>query len=336
MTLIVLAYNHAAYVEQALDSARAQQVADLELIVCDDASRDGTPEAIRSWVERTGSDATLILREVNVGLPASVNAALARSHGEFVCMLAGDDYYDSDAVDQMLTAIRAQDDDVAVVYSDARLVARDGSTIHAAAMEVVIPGQVPPEGWVFAQIQRVCFLTPVAAMIRRSAVIEVGSFDESLDFEDWDMWLRLADRYRFVYLPGVVASHRVLPTSLYHASFGSPRFQRGVVTMMRRWLDRDEDARRTSAFWIRRAARAIAVEDRAEARRLLESVESVPRRADDPVPWHVVSILLRVPGTGRLLPRAESGRRFAERLWQAEHRAWVNGRRNPLSRLRSS
>src|SRR3954451_11723583 len=50
------------------------------------------------------------------------------------------------------------------------------------------------------------FSASPAVMVRRSAIAEVGGYDESLFFEDFDMWLRLSRSFSFVYLPGISLS----------------------------------------------------------------------------------------------------------------------------------
>jgi glycosyltransferase involved in cell wall biosynthesis len=84
------AYNHRAYVAEALESVLAQDYPDLEVVVADDGSTDGTADVIREFA---ASDPRVValLSAANVGISANHNRALDRATGEFVALLASDD-----------------------------------------------------------------------------------------------------------------------------------------------------------------------------------------------------------------------------------------------------
>jgi hypothetical protein len=71
-----------------------------------------------------------------------------------------------------------------------------------------------------------------AAMIRRASLDAVGSYDETLSHEDYDMWLRLSALFRFCFLPGCLVRYRVLLTSMSH----SPVFRTAMLTSALRVL----------------------------------------------------------------------------------------------------
>ena len=62
----------------------------------------------------------------------------------------------------------------------------------------------------------------MSTLIRRSAIEAVGGYDERLTYEDYDMWLRLAARYEFAWLPGRVARYRIVSTSMVRTIFEKP------------------------------------------------------------------------------------------------------------------
>ena len=325
VTILVTTHNHAPYIEQALDSVLAQDTTDYELIISDDCSQDDSVAVIRAWLARTGAVADFVANERNLGICATHNRALARSSGRFVVSLDGDDWFEPDRVSRQLGFFLEQDDDVAVVYSDARVVAADGSLLGESYLGDDLRSEGLPDGWVFERMHRSCFLPTMSAMVRRSAIDAVGGYDEELAFEDWDMWLRLADRYRFRFLEGVIANRRELPTSHFFAGFRTARLQKSVIRIQEKWLDRDEVARAQSARAIRRAALVVAAEDRRSARAALREVATVP--APDRLAWNALGAALTIPGTGRLIPPA---RRLSGRvrvLVEAELGAWRSGRR---------
>ena len=122
---------------------------------------------------------------------------------------------------------------MAAVFSQMRAVTEDGRELRT------FPVGSPPEGRIFDRLVRSNFLPAPAVMTRRSAVQSVGGHDESLVFEDWDMWLRLADRYEFRYLPGVLVNYRMLASSVSRSPLFASRMLESSAHIMMKWYGRD-------------------------------------------------------------------------------------------------
>jgi glycosyltransferase involved in cell wall biosynthesis len=294
VSVLVTTYNHARFVEEALDSLRAQTARDFEVIITDDASPDGTADVVAAWLARTGYPARFIKNPVNRGICANRNAALARTSGRFVCSLSGDDAYQPDRIERQLECFLAQPEGVAVVYSDAVVVDAEGGELAPSYLARRPGGTPPPSGRVFKQLARACFLCAPAAMVRRSAIAAVGGYDESLSYEDYDMWLRLSHRYDFVHLPGRFVRYRELPTSLSNSARGQARLHASHTRIMSRWLDVELDAEtrgmildnlwthaKVELWWrrdelARRAFAAAAAPDARLHRRLIARLVQLP------------------------------------------------------------
>lgn len=330
VSVLFTSYNHAPFVERALDSILAQDLDDYELFISDDCSVDGSADVIRAWLARTGVEAVVDLRDRNIGLCAGRNRTLAQARGTFVACLSGDDWYEPDRLSRQVAFFREQADDVAAVYSDVRVVNEDGSVRLESYLTDLLGSKAPPDGWVFADLHRGNVLPAQGVMMRRSALAAVGGYDENLAFEDWDMWLRLADRFRFRFADLIAANRRELADSMGHAGYRTPHFHRSIVRLNERWLGRDETARLQSAHWMRHSALVIAQEDAAEARSILRRVADVPSL--DHVPWRAVEAALAVPGVHRTVLPARRLRATGSRLLSAEIGAWRAGRRLPRRR----
>ena len=330
VSVLFTSYNHAPYLERALDSVKAQDFDDYELFISDDCSQDGSAEVIRAWLRRTGIEAVVDLRDRNIGLCAGRNRSLAQARGMFVATLSGDDWYEPDRLSRQAAFFSEQADDVAAVYSDVRVVNEDGSVRLESYLADLLGSTSPPDGWVFDDLHRGNVLPAPGVMMRRSAVEAVGGYDEGLAFEDWDMWLRLADRFQLRYAPFIAANRREVAASMGHAGYPTPRFHRSIVRLNARWLDRDETARRQSAYWMRRSAMVIARENPAEARSILRRVADVPSL--DRVPWAAVEAALAIPGGHLALRPARRLHATGSRLLTAEMAAWRAGRRLPIRR----
>jgi glycosyltransferase involved in cell wall biosynthesis len=239
VTVIALCFNHERFVLEALESIRAQTFQDFELIVTDDASRDGSAGLIAQWLGEHRPDAHFIRHSSNAGLCPTLNEALARARGEYICMIATDDTWMPDRLERHVAAMAEQPDSVAVVYSDVAQMDEDGHPLPQNFIAHHRPGFVPPSGQIFATLADGNFIPAMGATIRRSALTAVGGYDERLSYEDYDMWLRLSARYDFVFCPGIVARYRIVSTSMVRTLFVRPTAHHSYTSYLirRKWLD---------------------------------------------------------------------------------------------------
>jgi glycosyltransferase involved in cell wall biosynthesis len=90
VSVLLTAYNHAAFIDAAIQSVFEQTYSNFEIIAADDGSVDGTPDRIRQWAERD-TRVVPLLSSCNRGLSANWNAGLDRCRGEFIAGLSADD-----------------------------------------------------------------------------------------------------------------------------------------------------------------------------------------------------------------------------------------------------
>ncbi len=206
------ARNAAPYIGAALRSVLAgQQAVDLEVVVVDDASADGTADAARAL----GDPRVRVVRSpVRRGIGWCHNEALRRSSAPVVVHVDADDVVRPGALPRMLAALRADEGagqaycDFVVAGADAvateELEARARRHFALARREPIDHRrQLLVHGMVVNHLRT----------YRRAALEEVGGFDESLPWAvDYEMALRLAERWRFVRVPEVLYVTRVLET----------------------------------------------------------------------------------------------------------------------------
>lgn len=232
VSVIVITRNHGAYIEQALTSLDSQTFRDFHVVVVDDNSSDSTTDCIRRWVARTSLDAALIYNERNLGMCASRNRALAACRGEFVAALSGDDYYEPDRLDRQVGFFDAQDGSVAAVFGTVRIVDPGGREVGVwfeGASDV-------PQGRIFSSLIRGNFLPAPSVMVRRAVIGELGGYDESLFYEDYDMWLRIAHRYAFAYQPAIVSNYRLLDSGATRSPAYRGRMQESRTRILLKWV----------------------------------------------------------------------------------------------------
>lgn len=206
VTVVVTSYNQAELIGQALDSVAAQTEPDLELIVTDDGSVDGSRTTIEAWLAGHDLQGRLVAAEQNVGLPAMLNRALPLIRGDYVVVLNGDDWMESDRLEVQAAALDGTPDVVGLVYSDLRVIDADG----APTGDIFPPPSVDRrEGDVLLHIIKHPMIGMPSVMFRRSVLDQIGPWDETLVADDFDFLLRVAAAgYQFRYLPAVIVNYR--------------------------------------------------------------------------------------------------------------------------------
>jgi glycosyltransferase involved in cell wall biosynthesis len=200
VSVIIPTYNRCGRLEDALKSAQAQvgteQMFDMEIIVVDDASSDGTAEMVRRY------GAVRYLRHpVNRGGAAARNTGIEACRGSFVAFLDDDDVWLPHKLAVQVPALQAHPE-AGGVYSHIRKEFNDDACLWPHP-------SYTPCGSVFRDLLLDNFMQTLSVLIRREAFAKSGYFDEQLtSSQDYDMLLRLAFHFPFIFAPGIVAVHR--------------------------------------------------------------------------------------------------------------------------------
>lgn len=197
------AFNAAPYVEQAVRSALEQSCRDVELLVVDDGSTDGTATKLQV-LRREFRDRLTLLQTQRTGPYPARNLALTRARGEFVAFLDADDWWEPDFVESLLGAVRQSGADLAFCGWQ-----NVGVDVSGARGEPYVPPDYLA-GDVVAQFLVNCPWPIHAALVRRSIVHQLQGFSESMfSSMDYDFWIRLlAITRKLVRVPRVLAYYR--------------------------------------------------------------------------------------------------------------------------------
>lgn len=207
-SVIIPSYKMGRYIGEALSSVGTQTCKDWEVIAVDDCGpEDGTRTAVEAFAARFGSHRVEYIRhEVNRGVSAARNTAIAAARGEFLAFLDPDDRWGERYFEEHLGVLSA-DQGLAVSYTYARHVDESG----AINGSIWGPSPADLDSWPDSLYRR-NFINPSTAIVRSRAIREAGGFDETpalQHVEDWDLWLRLVARgERFVYTPSAEEYHR--------------------------------------------------------------------------------------------------------------------------------
>lgn len=215
VTILALAYNHAQYLEETLESIRTQSFQDFELLISDDASSDDSAAVIRRWNSQHGRARELILHDQNIGLCPTLNELLGRSRGEYLQVIACDDHLLPTALEERVAALDSADANTALVYSDALMIDDHGKPLPGTFLKRFLKGRDAPRGDLYSQLLLGNFIPANTVLSRRAFVEEIGGFDAALSFEDWDMWQRLSRNWFFAFTPGPTSRYRIHSGNLH-------------------------------------------------------------------------------------------------------------------------
>ncbi|MEH0165829.1 glycosyltransferase family 2 protein [Roseateles microcysteis] len=251
ITVLVLCYRHRPFLADCLASVAGQTWTDFELIVCDDASDDGSAALIEQCLSTLGRPACFVRHTCNLGLCGTLVELLGMARGRHVAMIAADDLWAPERLAAQLAVLR-QHPEAAMVYSDAHQIDESGALLPGSFMQAHQAPVPAPSGKLFAALVERNFIPAMATLIRRSAIDAVGGYDASFSYEDYDMWLRLAARFPIVHLPGRLASYRIVASSMVRTMFARPD-GRHFFTEYRiheRWLDSGLLSDRQRQRWV--------------------------------------------------------------------------------------
>jgi len=219
VTIVVPSLNQGRYIREALDSILDQAYPNLEILVMDGGSTDGTVEILRDFGDRiqyvSGPDG---------GQSEALNRGFETAAGEIVGWLNSDDRYCPDAISESVSALAANPA-ASMVYGEADLIGEDGAVLER------FPSTQAFDLWKLVHVSD--FIMQPTVFMRAAGLREVGGLDESLHFGmDWDLWIRLACRGEVVALDSVIAQTREYAET--KTASGGFRRWRELRTIMKR------------------------------------------------------------------------------------------------------
>ncbi len=201
ISVIMPCYNAASFVEEAVNCVMGQTYPDVELIVVDDGSTDGSVDILQQLAAQHPSRLALLFQDRMGPYPAR-NLGLEHAHGGRVAFLDADDYWTPDCLEKLCAAMDGQQADIAYCGWQNVGTGAPGTEPY-----------IPPDFSLLdtaAEFLRSCPWPIHAALVRREAIDAVKGFSERrFSAMDYDLWLRLyAHTQKIVRVPEVMAFYR--------------------------------------------------------------------------------------------------------------------------------
>lgn len=188
VSVIVSTFNRADLLKRCLSSIANQSFRDFEVIVVDDCSTDGTKQLLKEWVKNDPRFRVFHLDENHGSDSYPKNFGIKEAKGEFIAFMDDDDMYRVDGLKILYRYLSTGPD---LVYGDYLI--HDKKRLNP--------------GWSMdfnpATLSRMNFIAMPTVMVKKSVLLEVGGFDETIPkFKDWNLWIRIQKRgFNLTHIP---------------------------------------------------------------------------------------------------------------------------------------
>ena len=230
VSVCIPAYNHEKYVDQTILSVINQTYQNFELIVIDDGSRDNTKATIEKLKEKY--DFTFF-SQPNQGLAKTLARLLQLSQGKYISFIASDDTMCPEKLELCVNLMESQTN---LAFCHGRC-----QDINAAGEPIPgMDGRDKTAEWCAGSIfetllNRGCFVSAPTTLIRKESLLNVGGIDESLEIEDWNLWLSLSHSHPVGFIEEVLAHYRLHGENTYWSKRNYYRMYMAEKRTIDRW-----------------------------------------------------------------------------------------------------
>lgn len=217
VSIVAICYNQSKYVIETLDSIIAQTYSNIQLIIIDDCSTDNSIEIINKWIRHCYINCDFVKHSKNLGISKSCNDGLQRVKGNYYQIISCDDIIFSDKIEKQVAQLE-RNGKAAVIFSDAILMNEDSKWLYEGPRFIQrnrLIFETLGEN-IFYELISKNFIPAPSVLIRTRMVNKIDNYDESISFEDWDLWLRLSENNDFLFYKKPTALYRVHSSNLTH------------------------------------------------------------------------------------------------------------------------
>ncbi|WP_462251531.1 glycosyltransferase [Ekhidna sp.] len=217
VSVICICHNHLSFLRESIQSVLNQTYPEIEIIIVDDGSTDGSKEMIKALVK--DKPIHFIDNPSPLGNCAAFNKGFSASHGKFIIDLATDDYLDPERVLKGINTFL--NSDAGVTFSDVMNIDENGvelGTHYLRDSDLQLIEHVP-EGDIYIDLIQSYFISPPGMMIKREVLEELNGYDESLSYEDFDFWIRSSRNWHYAFTNEVLVTKRKVSGSLSEQQF---------------------------------------------------------------------------------------------------------------------
>lgn len=230
VSFVIASYNHEKYIRQTIESILNQDYPNIELIIVDDSSSDGSKAIIEEYRPRVKA---IIFHEKNLGVSATMGDGFALCEGKYYIAIASDDVCELHRVKELVAYFEKLPESVAFVATDYSCITPDDEVLPRTQVlkKKGIPlmeSKDPVRDYLESNLD----IAVVTLIYRSESLRQLGGYDYSLSQEDLDILYRLLSQKDYAYLDQPLVQYRVSPNS-FSRNKKSTRLQEAHIML---WL----------------------------------------------------------------------------------------------------
>ena len=205
VSVVIPTYNASNFLIRAIQSVVNQTYKNWELIIVDDGSTDHTRQIVEEFQKKDSRIKYFF--QNNKGQGAARNLGIKIANGAYIAFLDSDDEFYENKLERVMSYF-VKDKNIAFIYSDASII---GDNLYQKRRSEVV---TPYSGKIYIKLLFNNFITTSTVVVKKEVLKNCGLFDESdllRNFEDYDLWLRIAKKYKIEYIPEVLTKYYFVP-----------------------------------------------------------------------------------------------------------------------------
>ncbi|MDH5525499.1 MAG: glycosyltransferase family 2 protein [Desulfobulbaceae bacterium] len=211
VSVIITSYNQKELLQEAIESVLAQSCELFEILICDDASQDGSPELVRQYEKKYPGLVKGVFHGKNLGISRNRNSGLQAAQGELVAWLDGDDTFQPGKIEREVAKYDSNEE-IKWVYSQVVEYDPEKNISNFRYNQA-------PEGRILKKVISMFGRAPRNPLVELTSLRRIGFFDNNLEmYEDFDLCLRLAKSFKCGYCAESGMNYRVHAGGIHNAS----------------------------------------------------------------------------------------------------------------------
>ena len=212
ISVIIPAFNAENFIVKTLESVLSQTYQNIEVLIVDDGSTDTTAEIIKSFAQKDSRIS--LLQQSNAGVAAARNLAIEKSRGEYIAPIDADDIWYPQNLEKQVKCLNFSAPSVGIVYSWS-LDINEQDLLTGGFYNSTIEGEVYT-----ALVYKYFIGNASSSLIRRLCFEKIGDYNCKLKAEnaqgceDWELHLRIAEKYQFKVVPEYLVGYRQITSSM--------------------------------------------------------------------------------------------------------------------------
>jgi glycosyltransferase involved in cell wall biosynthesis len=249
VSILIPLYNHEKYIVRCLDSVLEDTYVPKEVVIVDDGSKDGSARLVQDWISRHAHHSGLTVRftsRPNQGLCATLNELVTSARGEYLAIVASDDFLLPGGIATRVEHLRRHPGKLAV-FGDCIVVDNDNVKTRDSGLRDLYrarKAQLLDERTISHELVMKWSVPGPVFMAHRDAYKTVGLYDTSLLVEDRDFYLRLLARNLLCFVDAPVAAYRLHGLNSIQQPGASQRLRPSLHAAVKNNLDSFSGIRR--------------------------------------------------------------------------------------------